>query len=53
MRPTDCPICKKRFLDDWLLQAEVRHHAVIYGERSAEVLVNERLEEQHVEEDHK
>jgi hypothetical protein len=48
MRPTDCPACQQAFLDDPLLQAEAQHEVTKFGLAAGMSLVDEKLEEFHV-----
>lgn len=47
MRPTDCERCRRRFMNNYALQAEMRHLAAKLGPRTAEAELNERLAEEH------
>ena len=49
-KPTTCGTCRDHYLNNPLLQAEVRHEWAKFGERAAENLLNEKLEPFH--EDH-
>lgn len=53
MRPSECCQCMRHFMDRPLLQAELRHIAVKYGESAARAELNERLEETHMEHERK
>jgi hypothetical protein len=49
MTPARCDECRKLFMANPVLQAELRHMAAIYGPGAAEAELNERLEEAHGE----
>lgn len=48
VKPSQCNNCRRYFMASLTLQAEMRHHAAIYGARSAESELNERLEDLHL-----
>lgn len=49
MTPSNCGECRKLFMANPVLQAELRHLAAIYGPGAAEAELNERLAEVHAE----
>ncbi len=47
--PSSCGKCRRIFMANPTLQAEMRHIAAKFGPRAAESELNDRLEEQHGE----